>query len=286
MANRNIENITAVIDYVEDHLTEKLDLDRIAEAGHYSKYHLHRMFADTVGLTVHDYIQRRRLTEAAKLLVFSDKPILEIALTAGFESQQAFTACFTSMYKTAPGRYRETERFYPLQLRFHLEGSYAMLEQKQRRQWDIAFAVQEDIPCWMELVRLVVDGFPCLDEAEYIRVLKEKIRTGQALILKDGAMAVGILLFTGETGSIDFMGCHPLYRKMGIPKAFLDKVMGELLKGRELSITTFREGDRADTGHRRAIKGLGFAEAELLVEFGYPTQRFVLYRKEGEDGGE
>ena len=161
-----------------------------------------------------------------------------------------------------------------------------MLEQKQRRQWDIAFAVQEDIPCWMELVRLVVDGFPCLDEAEYVRVLKEKIRTRQALILKDGAMAVGILLFTGETGSIDFMGCHPLYRKMGIPKAFLDKVMGELLKGRELSITTFREGDRADTGHRRAIKGLGFAEAELLVEFGYPTQRFVLHRKEGEDGGE
>ena len=97
MANRNIENITAVIDYVEDHLTEKLDLDRIAEAVHYSKYHLHRMFADTVGLTVHDYIQRRRLTEAAKLLVFSDKPILEIALTAGFESQQAFTACFSHL---------------------------------------------------------------------------------------------------------------------------------------------------------------------------------------------
>lgn len=70
MANRNIENITAVIDYVEDHLTEKLDLDRIAEAVHYSKYHLHRMFADTVGLTVHDYIQRRRLTEAAQAARF------------------------------------------------------------------------------------------------------------------------------------------------------------------------------------------------------------------------
>ena len=96
MVNRNIENITAVIDYVEDHLTEKLDLDRIAEAVHYSKYHLHRMFADTVGLTVHDYIQRRRLTEAAKLLVFSDKPILEIALTAGFESQHAENACWLS----------------------------------------------------------------------------------------------------------------------------------------------------------------------------------------------
>ena len=65
MVNRNIENITAVIDYVEDHLTEKLDLDRIAEAVHYSKYHLHRMFADTVGLTVHDYIQAARFFRQA-----------------------------------------------------------------------------------------------------------------------------------------------------------------------------------------------------------------------------
>ena len=52
--------------------------------------------------------------------------------------------------------------------------------------------------------------------------------------------------------------------------------MGELLVNREISITTYREGDRADTGQRREIKGLGFAEAELLVEYGYPTQRFVL----------
>ena len=44
--------------------------------------------------------------------------------------------------------------------------------------------------------------------------------------------------------------------------------MGELMKGRELRITTFREGDRAETGDRRGMKGLGFAEAELLVEFG------------------
>ena len=84
---KNIQNITAVIEYIEAHLTEKLDLDTIADAVHYSKYHLHRMFADMTGLTAHDYIQRRRLTEAAKLLVFSDKPVMEIALLAGYESR-------------------------------------------------------------------------------------------------------------------------------------------------------------------------------------------------------
>ena len=48
------------------------------------------------------YIQRRQLTEAAKLLVFSKKPIIEIALIAGYESQQAFTSIFKSMYKQTP----------------------------------------------------------------------------------------------------------------------------------------------------------------------------------------
>lgn len=276
MSKDRIEHVTAAINYIEAHLTEKLDLERVAEAVHYSKYHLHRMFTQTVGLTVHDYLQRRKLTEAAKLLVFSDRPVLEIALSAGYESQQAFTKIFTAMYKMPPNRYRENEKFYPLQLRFKLEGSHGMLDETEKSGWEINFAGEEDIPRWMELVRLVVDGFPYLDEQEYLPVLRLRIRSREALILKDQDMAAGIMLFSYERGSIDFMGCHPLYRKKGIPKAFLDKVMGEFLKGKDISITTYREGDKADTGHRSEIKGLGFAEAELLVEFGYPTQRFVL----------
>ncbi len=276
MPKQNIEKVITAIDYIEAHLTEKIDLELVAEAVHYSKYHLHRMFTNTVGLTVHDYIQRRQLTEAAKLLVFSSQSILEIALVSGYESQQAFTNVFTAMYKTPPGKYREQEEFYPLQLKFNFEGSHAMFADQEERNWEITFAEEEDIPCWMELVRLVIDGFPHLREEEYVQVLKERIDTRQALILKDGEQAVGIMLFSYETGSIDFMGSHPFYRRKGIPKAFLDKVMEELLKGKEISITTYREGDRADTGHRAEIKGLGFAEAELLVEFGYPTQRFRL----------
>ena len=41
-------------------------------------------------------------------------------------------------------------------------------------------------------------------------------------------------------------------------------------------MTTFRAGDKADTGYRDLLKSLGFAERELLIEYGYPTQRFVL----------
>lgn len=285
MDNNSISKIAEAIEFIETNLTDKLDLATVAAAVHYSKYHFHRVFTQTVGLTVHEYIQRRQLTEAAKLLVFSKLPIIDIAAMAGYESQQAFTNIFTAMYKQSPNRYREEERFYPLQLKFKLEGDYKTPDSKELNLRNIVFAAQEDVACWMDLVRLVIDGFPHLYEAEYLAELKQRIQTKQALILKDGNIAVGIMLFAYATSSIDFMGIHPLYRKLGIPQALVTKVMQALLPSEQISITTYRAGDRADTGHRQAVKELGFAEAELLVEFGYPTQRFTLskecYREQG-----
>ena len=89
-------------------------------------------------------------------------------------------------------------------------------------------------------------------------------------------MAIGIMAFSYQAGNIDFFGVHRQYRNYGIQKLFLDKLIQELLPDREISTTTFREHDKADTGHRDELKRLGFAERELLTEFGYPTQRFVF----------
>ena len=279
----NIEKVIAAIDYIENHLSDKVDLELVAEAVHYSKYYLHRIFTKTVGLTVHDYVKRRQLTEAAKLLVFSDKPIIEIAFIAGYESQQAFSDIFKLMYKKSPGQYRNDEEFYPLQLRYILNKNPMALDQKIDLEKAIQFASMEDIPKWIELVRLVVDGFPCLEEKHYMEQLKDCIQKKQALILKDNDIAIGIMGITIATGSIDFLGIHPQYRKQGITQAFLKKAISLLITSDDISVTTFREGDKADTGYRNIFKNLGFAEAELLVEFGYPTQRFVLQKENWEE---
>ncbi|MEA4986772.1 MAG: GNAT family N-acetyltransferase [Anaerovorax sp.] len=276
--SRNYESIKFAIDYIEGHLTEKLNLNIVSNAVHYSKYYLHRLFTNIVGMTMHDYIQRRKLTEAAKLLVFSDKSILEIALIAGYESQQAFSSIFKEMYKKSPNQFRQHEIFYPLQLRFELKMNPFEIESKKiDAERDILFATLEDVEIWMDLVRLVVDGFPYLIEDDYLKILKQCIIDQRALIIKDKSIAIGIMIFSYDTGSIDFLGIHPQYRKQGVAKALLKKVIKEYLKGKEISITTFREGDKADTGYREVYKSLGFAESELLIEFGYPTQKFVLH---------
>ena len=59
MENKTVISIETVIGYIEDHLSGKLDLETVATAVNYSKYHLHRIFTKTVGMTMHDYVQRR-----------------------------------------------------------------------------------------------------------------------------------------------------------------------------------------------------------------------------------
>lgn len=203
MGNQSVISIEAVIDYIESHLDGKLELETVAEAVHYSKYHLHRLFTETVGMTIHDYVQRRQLTEAAKLLVFSDKPIIEIAFICGYESQQSFSLAFKAMYKSPPAEYREERSFYPLQLRFILHRRTTAMEFTIQ---DIRLAEKKDIVDWMNLMRLVIDGYPVMDEDDYLAKLEESIDEKRALVLREGDILIGAMAFTYSPGSIEFLG--------------------------------------------------------------------------------
>lgn len=277
MRDQNVERTEEVLAYVEAHLHERLNLERVAKGVHYSKYHLHRMFTHTMGMTLHDYIQRRRLTKAARLLVDSRKSILEIAFLAGFESQQAFTDRFKAMYKQTPGKYREQGKFYPLQLAVSLNRNFSPAGISAE---EISYAAMEDISDWMHFVSLVIDGFPGFQRREHLKRLRMHISGREALLLRDEGVVVGAAACTRETGSIDFLGVHPQYRASKAARLLLEFMRHNLLFHDEITITTFREGDRADTGQRRQYQQLGFAESEFLNEFGYPTQRLVLKGKE------
>lgn len=118
----NIEIIHEVVEYIDGHLEERLDLDTLYRVSGYSKYHLSRTFSGIVGLSIHNYIKRRRLTEAARLLIFTDKPIIEIVFLSGYETQQSFTVAFKTLFKCSPQAFRKKGEFYPFQLKFKVDG--------------------------------------------------------------------------------------------------------------------------------------------------------------------
>ncbi|QUL58019.1 helix-turn-helix transcriptional regulator [Paenibacillus tritici] len=98
------------IEYIEQHLEEELDLEKVAKAAGLSKFHFHRIFRKYVNKNVHEYIRTRRLSQAANLLLYSEVRILDIALQFGFESQEAFTRAFKEIYALPPAQYRSQVR--------------------------------------------------------------------------------------------------------------------------------------------------------------------------------
>lgn len=110
-----------ILSYVEEHLDKELSLEKIGEALHYSKFYIARVFKENTGTTLYRYIRRRRLDEAAKKLAESSSPVIEIALEAGYESQQAFIQAFHQEYGYTPLEYRKNGIFVPKQNRIVLQ---------------------------------------------------------------------------------------------------------------------------------------------------------------------
>ena len=83
-----------VLLYIEDNLDKALTLEEIAAEFQYSRFYVARKFRESTGVTLHKYIQGRRLDEAARKLAETRQPIAQIAFEAGYGSQQAFTQAF------------------------------------------------------------------------------------------------------------------------------------------------------------------------------------------------
>ena len=107
--------------YIEAHLHEKLTLDSLAERHHYSKFYLNRVFQRTTGVTIGAYTRARRLEEAARELAETEKPIVSIAMDAGYQSQQAFTMAFREVFQLSPRAYRTRNRTLTLRSGLRME---------------------------------------------------------------------------------------------------------------------------------------------------------------------
>lgn len=118
------EVVREVIDYMEKNLEKDINLDIISKNIGYSKFYLNRIFTEYTGITMYKYLQSRRLTVAAEKLVKTDKPIMQIAYEAGYDTQQSFSFAFKQMYLYPPKLYRDIGSFMPKQNRISMCCSY------------------------------------------------------------------------------------------------------------------------------------------------------------------
>lgn len=99
--------ILKVLVYIEDHLDEELQLEKMAKIASISPFYFHRLFHAYMGETLADYVKRLRLQRAQERLQYSDAPITDIALDLGYESPSAFTKVFQQVIGQSPREYRK-----------------------------------------------------------------------------------------------------------------------------------------------------------------------------------
>jgi AraC family transcriptional regulator len=127
------EGIVHAIAYIEDHLAEDMDINKIADKAYVSSFYFQKIFNALCGFTVGEYIRNRRLTLAAQELCSSNIKVIDVALKYGYDSPDSFARAFSKFHGISPSAAREQgskmNSFAPLKIKLTLEGG-TMLEYK------------------------------------------------------------------------------------------------------------------------------------------------------------
>lgn len=98
--------VERICNYIGRNIFQKITLEDIAEYTELTDTYLCRIFAKEMGISIHSYIQREKITVACNLLEHTDRPISEIAVYLGFKSQSNFSAIFKKWRNMTPSEYR------------------------------------------------------------------------------------------------------------------------------------------------------------------------------------
>lgn len=125
-----ITGIQKAVDYVESHIMEPIDYEKVANQAYSSSFHFQRVFSILCGFTLGDYIRKRRLSLAGNELASSDIRVIDAAFKYGYDSPESFSRAFTRFHGVAPSQAKHghvaLKSFSPLSVKLILDGGNTM----------------------------------------------------------------------------------------------------------------------------------------------------------------
>ena len=125
-----LAGIQNAIIYIEDHLTEEIDLDKAAAVAACSSFYFQRIFGILCDIPLSEYIRNRRLSLAGNELNASDAKVVDIALKYGYESPESFSRAFSKFHGITPSEAKKNgsklKSFSRLSVKITLSGGSVM----------------------------------------------------------------------------------------------------------------------------------------------------------------
>jgi AraC family transcriptional regulator len=120
------KRINVIVEYINNHLDEKINLKKLAEISNFSTFHFHRIFKGLQEETLAVYISRIRLERASYMLRYTNLPIETIASNVGFIYPSSLSKAFRQLYNMTPAAYR-TNRDYSIIKRTKVDSEMEMI---------------------------------------------------------------------------------------------------------------------------------------------------------------
>lgn len=107
----SLKKMNEALSYIEENLTNEIDIKEVAKIALCSQYHFQRMFSFLAGITLSEYIRRRRLTLAAFELNNSNIRVIDVAIKYGYSSADSFTRAFQGLHGITPSEARSNGQY-------------------------------------------------------------------------------------------------------------------------------------------------------------------------------
>ncbi|MGW5447811.1 AraC family transcriptional regulator [Streptomyces asiaticus] len=125
-----LERLNEALDHIDARLDQRIEAAELARIAMTSEYHFRRLFSALAGISLSEYIRRRRLTLAGAEVLAGERTLLEIAVRYGYGSGEAFARAFRAMHGVGPGEARRAGASLSSQprmsFRLIVEGSSSM----------------------------------------------------------------------------------------------------------------------------------------------------------------
>ncbi|MEG0285909.1 MAG: AraC family transcriptional regulator [Vagococcus sp.] len=134
-----MNELAAVINYIEEHLTDDINMKDIERLAQLSEYNFQKIFSILSGLTLGDYIRKRRLSQSLYDLKETDEKILDIAIKYGYSSSESYSRAFQQLFNLSPSKARKEQTelsiFPKLSIRVQIKGgiqmNYSIIKEKE-----------------------------------------------------------------------------------------------------------------------------------------------------------
>lgn len=124
------QGLQNAIDYIEEHLTDDLDIEEIAAQSGLSAFYFQRIFNILCDYSLGEYIRNRRLTLAGNELSGTDEKVIDIALKYGYDTPESFSRAFSRFHGITPSQAKKNssplKSFSRLSVEIHLKGGNIM----------------------------------------------------------------------------------------------------------------------------------------------------------------